>query len=302
MDATALDQIRLSFDGQRVTALNLVIASLMFGMALDLRVDDFKRLRAAPRAPLVGLLAQCLLLPGFSFVLTLLLRPAPSIALGMLLVAACPGGNVSNLVTYLARGNVALSVSMTAVSTAAAVLTTPFNLALWGGLNPATAPLLREVRLDPLDLFRTIALILGLPLALGLTLAHFHPELATRVRGFFKGASLVLLAGLIVSALWVNWAAFVQVINWIALAVALHNGLALLLGYATARAFSLPAADVRAVTIEVGIQNAGLALVLVINFFGGLGGMAVIAAWWSVWHLISGLALASFWARRPPAA
>lgn len=301
VDAAAVDQIRLSFDGGRVAALNLVIAALMFGMALDLRVNDFRLLWSAPRAPLVGLLAQCVLLPFFSFVLTLLLRPAPSIALGMLLVAACPGGNVSNLITYLARGNVALSVSMSAGSTALALLTTPMNFALWGGLNPATAPLLREVRLEPLDLFRTVALILALPLAAGLALAHFCPALVRHVRGFFKATSLVLLAALIASALAANWATFVRVIGWIAAAVALHNGLALLVGYATARAFRLPARDVRAVTIEVGIQNAGLALVLVVDFFDGLGGMAVIAAWWSVWHMISGLALASLWARQPPA-
>ncbi len=301
MDAAALDQVRLSFDVERVRALNLVIATLMFGMALDLRLDDFGRLRAAPRAPLVGLLAQCLLLPLCSFVLTLVLRPAPSIALGMLLVAACPGGNVSNLVTYLARGNVALSVSMTAVSTAAAVFTTPFNFAFWGGLNPDTAPLLRDVRLDPFDLFRTIALILALPLGAGLLLGHLQPRLARRVRPFFKAASLLLLACLIAGALAANWAVFVRVVGWIALAVALHNGLALLVGYATARAFRLPAIDVRAITIEVGIQNAGLALVLVIDFFDGLGGMAVIAAWWSIWHLISGVVLATFWARRAPA-
>jgi BASS family bile acid:Na+ symporter len=203
--------------------------------------------------------------------------------------------------TYLAGGNVALSVSMTAVSTAAAVVTTPLHLALWGGLNPATAPILRRVSLDPWEVFSTIALILGLPLALGIAAAHGRPRLADRVRPFFKRASVVVFGAMVAAALAANWTAFLRVIGLVAVVVFVHNGLALALGYLAARSGRLDARDLRAVTIEVGIQNSGLGLVLVFNFFEGLGGMAVVAAWWGIWHIVSGLALASYWARRPAA-
>ena len=299
MNAVAADQVRLNFDADRLLALNVAIGLLMFGMALDVRVEDFRRVLRAPKAPLFGILAQIVLLPFASYLLSLALRPEPSIALGMILIGACPGGNVSNLMTYLAGGNVALSVSMTAVTTALAVVSTPANLALWGGLNPATAPILRRVSLEPLDVLTTVGLILGLPLLAGMAVAHAQPRLAGRVRGFFKAASVIVFGAIVLLALAANWTIFLQVIGLIALVVALHNGAALLIGYATGRLAGLAPRDVRALTIEVGIQNSGLGLVLVFNFFAGLGGMAIVAAWWGVWHIVSGLLLAGFWSRRP---
>ena len=121
----AVDQIRLSFDGGSLILLNVILGLLMLGVALDIRVADFVRIVRDPRGPLIGLVAQFLLLPAATFGLTLLLDPVPSVALGMILVAACPGGNISNFLAWLARGNAALSVGMTAISTAAAVVMTP---------------------------------------------------------------------------------------------------------------------------------------------------------------------------------
>jgi bile acid:Na+ symporter, BASS family len=299
VSAEAIDQLRLSFDRQSLIALNAVIGLMMYGMALDLRLADFKRVLRSPRGPLIGLCAQFLLLPALTFGLTLLLPITPSMALGMMLVAACPGGNLSNVMTYLGGGNTALSISMTAVSTAAAVLLTPLNLSLWGGLNPATASILTEVQLSPLDVLVTIGLILGLPLAAGLLTSHFYPRLVERIRKPFKVVSVLIFLGFVALALGANWQAFLQVIGLVAGGVLVHNALALATGAGAALALGLPRVDRRAVSIEVGIQNSALALVLIFDYFDGLGGMAIVAGWWGIWHIVSGLGLALFWSRLP---
>jgi bile acid:Na+ symporter, BASS family len=299
MDPTVIDQISLNFNKGGLLALNAVIGLMMYGMALDMKLEDFKRVARSPKGPAIGLGAQFILLPAFTFLLTLVLPVTASMALGMMLVASCPGGNLSNVMTYLARGNPALSVSMTAVSTAAAVVMTPLNLALWGSLNPATNAILRRVSLDPLDVFQTIVMILGIPLLLGLTTSRFYPALADKIRKPFKAVSVVIFCLFVAVALGANWQNFIRAIGLVAFGVFVHNALALTLGYTAARVCGLEERDRRAVAIEVGIQNSALALVLIFQFFGGLGGMAVIAGWWGIWHIISGLAVAFYWSRRP---
>ena len=133
-----IDAVRLNFSPESLVALNFILAFVMFGVALDMKPADFKGITAAPRAVLIGMVAQFLLLPAAAWALTMVLRPQPSIALGLILVACCPGGNISNFLTHFARGNTALSVTMTAFSTVGALFFTPFNTALWGSLNPAT--------------------------------------------------------------------------------------------------------------------------------------------------------------------
>jgi BASS family bile acid:Na+ symporter len=301
MDPAAVDAIRLNFSPQSLAALNAVIGLMMFGMALDLKLEDFKRICLAPRAPAIGLVAQFLLLPAFTFLLTLVIQPVPSMALGMILIGACPGGNLSNIMTYLARGNAAVSVSMTAVSTAAAIVMTPLNLAVWGSLNPATEPILREVSLNPWDVFTTIFMILGIPLMAGITAGRLWPRLVERVRGPFRVFAVLVFLFVVALALSANWSTFLQVIGLVVFAVLVHNASALALGWSAGRLAGLAPADRRAVTIEVGIQNAALGLILIFDFFQGLGGMAIIAAWWGIWHIIAGLGVAFAWSRRPPA-
>ena len=294
-----VDQLVLNFDKGSLLTLNILIGLMMFGMALDLDVEDFRRLLRKPKPPAIGLGAQFILLPAFTFVLTLILRPEPSIALGMILVASCPGGNLSNIMTYLAGGNAPLSVGMTAVSTAAAIVMTPLNFAVWGSLNPDTAPILRQVSISPVDMFTTIVLILGIPLVLGMLAARWRPAIAEKVRRPFKVFSVIVFVGFVAVALLNNWENFLEFIGFVVFAVFLHNALAFTLGNIAGKVARLEPRDVRAVTIEVGLQNSALALVLVFNFFNGLGGMALIAAWWGIWHIIAGLALASYWSRRP---
>jgi BASS family bile acid:Na+ symporter len=294
-----VDTAVLNFNETTLTILNVLIGFIMFGVALDIRVEDFKRIARDPRGPVIGLVAQFLLFPALTFVIVQLIQPVPSVALGMILVAACPGGNFSNFLTVYARGNGALSVSMTAVSTLLAIVMTPFNLQFWGSRTEGTEAILREVSLSPVDLMLTILLILGLPLALGMLTRSRRPELADRLRRPMRYFSLVAFFSFILFALIGNWSFFVEFIGVFAVVVAVQNAMALLLGYFSATAARLPEYDRRAITMEVGIQNSALGLVIVFNFFDGLGGMAVIAAWWGVWHLISGLALGTYWSRRP---
>ncbi|HMM87335.1 bile acid:sodium symporter family protein [Azohydromonas sp.] len=295
-----IDAVRLNFNPQSLWALNAIIGLVMFGVALELKPRDFRAVLVTPKPVLIGLAAQFVLLPALTFGLVLAIRPAPSVALGMMLVAACPGGNVSNFLTHYARGNTALSVSMTAVSTAVAIVMTPLNLALWAGLYAPTASILRSVSLDPLDMLLAVALLLGVPMVAGMSIGHRFPRLVARVHRPVRAASLLIFGLFVVGALAANWRHFLDWVGVVVFAVFLHNATALASGWAAARAAGLPERDRRAVAIEVGIQNSALGLILIFNFFGGLGGMAIVTAWWGVWHLISGLTVATWWSRRDP--
>ncbi|MDI6726725.1 MAG: bile acid:sodium symporter family protein, partial [Smithellaceae bacterium] len=272
MDAAAIDQIRLNFNPQGLFVINMAIGLMMLGVALEMKVDDFRRIFSDPKAPVIGLVAQFILFPAFTYLLVLILKPAPSIALGMMLVAACPGGNLSNILTYLARGNTAISVTMTAFSTVAAIVMTPLNLSFWGGLNPGTSAILRAVSLSPIDVFTTVFLILGIPLIIGMAVGYKYPRLAERVRRPFKLFALVFFLLIVGGALAANWQNFLAYVGIVIFGVFVHNLLALSIGYFSAWAMGVPVRDRRAITIEVGIQNSALALILIFTFFEGLGG------------------------------
>ncbi len=294
-----IDAVRLNFNPASLALLNVVLALVLFGVALDMRVGDFAGIRKAPRAVLIGLVAQFFLLPLTAFLLGLALHPTPSIALGMILVAACPGGNISNFLTHFARGNTALSITLTAFSTAGSLVFTPFNLSFWGWLNPETRQILHAVSLSPLEVLATVVVLLGIPAALGMGVAHQWPALAARLHKPFKVFSLVVFGLFVVGALAANWDYFLKYVGRVVGVVFLLNGLGLLVGYYSAKLAGLGERERRAVSIEIGIQNSGFGLVLVFNFFGGMGGMAIVAAWWGIWHILSGLALATWWRRRP---
>jgi bile acid:Na+ symporter, BASS family len=296
----SIDQIKLNFNPGDLLVLNVILGLVMFGVALDLKWEDFRRVAREPRGPIIGLIAQFCLLPAFTFLLTLLLSPPPSIALGMILIAACPGGNLSNFIAHLAKGRTVLSVSMTAISTAAAVFMTPFNVLFWGRLNPATASIIKEVSLDPLEMFITVALILILPLILGMSLAAYKENWAVKLRGPFKIFSLLSFGVFIVVAFHNNLDHFINHVGKVFLPVLIQNAMALSLGYFSARLLKLTTAEARAVSIEVGIQNSALGLILIFNFFAGMGGMAVAAAWYGIWHILAGLSLAAFWLKFVP--
>src|SRR5574343_897679 len=196
-----IDEVRLNFNPASLALLNVVLGFLMFGIALDTRAEDFRRVLRMPFAMAVGIAAQFLVLPAVTFALTLLLTPGPSIALGMILVACCPPGNVSNILTHRAGGNVALSVSMTAISNALAIVLMPLNVAFWGGLHTTAAPLLRSIALDPLEMGLHIVIIIGLPFVLGMACAKLFPAFTDKVKKPARILSFVFLVLFIVAAI-----------------------------------------------------------------------------------------------------
>lgn len=294
---TGIDEITLNFSPGSLMLLNGILAVVMFSIAIDLSPADFRKLREAPKPLIVGLVSQFVVLPVLTFLLVLATQPRPSIALGLILVAACPGGNISNFITHRAGGNTALSVSMTAFATVGAILLTPFNIGFWGSLYGPTREILRETAIDPVQVAITVGFMLVLPLILGVTLNTRHPEVTARLRRPLQWVSMGIFVAFIVLALAANWGFFLQFAGLVAVLVILHNALALGGGYASATLAGLSPFDRRSVTIETGIQNSGLGLVLIFGFFGGLGGMAVVAAFWGIWHAISGIVLAALMAR-----
>ena len=294
-----LDAVRLHFSPQSLWLLNLSLGVIMFGVALNLTVNDFKRLARHPRSALIGVCSQFLLLPAITFLLVWLLQPRPSVGLGLILVAACPGGNISNFMSLNAGGNTALSVTLTAVATVGAIVLTPLNLSFWGGLYPPAASILTSVDVSFWRVVQTVALILGVPLVLGMSVRRMDPERAQRLSRWMQGLSILLFAGIVLFALRANFQYLVGYVGVVFDLVLIHNGVALMAGYQLAYWTRLPRKDRQTLALETGIQNSGLGLILIFNFFDGLGGMAVVAAWWGVWHIVSGLALSFYWRSRP---
>lgn len=292
-----IDEAVLDFSPGSLMLLNGILAIVMFSIAIDLLPRDFRVLARAPRPLIAGLVSQFVVLPVLTFLLVLATQPQASVALGLILVAACPGGNISNFITHRAGGNAALSVSMTAFATVGAILLTPLNIAFWGSLYGPSAEILRATSVDPVQIAITVSLMLVLPLVLGMLLNSKRPTLTAKLRKPLQWLSMAIFIAFIAVALAANWAQFLAYAGGIAGLVILHNALALGGGFATATVAGLAPFDRRAVTIETGIQNSGLGLVLIFGFFGGLGGMAVVAAFWGIWHAISGLALAAIMSR-----
>ncbi|SFM43216.1 bile acid:sodium symporter family protein [Shimia aestuarii] len=294
---TPVDDVVLNFSPGSLNLLNAILAVVMFSIAIDLTPSDFKRLLKAPKPVITGLVSQFVVLPALTFLLVLALRPQPSIALGLILVAACPGGNISNFITHRAGGNAALSVSLTAFATVSAILLTPFNIAFWGSLYAPTREILRQTYIDPVAVAITVGLMLVLPLILGVTLNVKRPDLTQKMRTPLQWLSMGIFVAFVIIAIAANWAYFLQYAGLVAGLVILHNALALGAGNVVARIAGLSQFDRRSITIETGIQNSGLGLVLIFAFFHGLGGMAVVAAFWGIWHVLSGIGLAALMAR-----
>lgn len=295
-----LDQVRIDFDPSSLDLLNALLALMMFAAALSVRSADFRYILRSPKAPIIGLICQFLLLPAATYGLTRLLQLSPSIALGMILVAACPGGSFSNIMTWLSRGHLATSVSMTAMSSTAALVMTPLNFMFYAQLNPATRPIVEAIAVEPWQMMKLVAMVLVIPLFLGMFTGQRFPAFARRADRPARWLSLLVFLVFVAIAFTRNGSLFMQHAASFAGLVILHNAVALGLGWGSARLARLSEAERRAVTLEVGIQNSGLGLIILFSFYPHLGGMMLIAAFWGVWHLVSGLTLSAFWSRRPP--
>lgn len=291
----SIDALRLNLDTGGLHIMNVSLAIIMFGVALELTVDDFRKVAKNPKGTVIGLASQFLLLPALTFLMVIVIQPHPSFALGMMMVAACPGGNISNFFSLLARGNAALSVSMTAFATLLSIFMTPFNFAFWASLYGPTNAILTEIHLNLYEVFRIIVLILGIPLILGMTLRHFKDEFSKRISPFIKNFGIIFFAGFVIVAFSMNFDNFINYVHLVMLLVLLHNSIALMSGYGLGYLFKLPRKDRKSISIETGIQNSGLGLLLIFNFFDGLGGMALVAAWWGIWHIVAGLSIGWYW-------
>ena len=301
--ARIIDSISVSLNAGGMNTINIVLAFVMFGVALGIRPKTFIEVFKNPKSVLLGMLCQIVLLPLFSFLLALAFGQSISwtMAMGMILVASCPGGNISNFMSSLSKANIELSVSLTAIRTALAVFTTPFNFWLYGNLYLRFADRASEIpqlSLPLWDVFKTIVILLGIPLVLGVMTSHYLPRVAQKLKKPLQWFSILFFIAMVVLSFMGNLDAFLKCIKYIFLVVLLHNLLALAIGWCVGSACRVPRRDRRTLTIETGIQNSGLGLVLLLGTsifadFPPHGGTLVITAWWGVWHIVSGLAVST---------
>ena len=306
--AAAIDQIQVTLNAGGMNTINIVLAFVMYGVSLGIKPGIFVDVFKKPKSVILGATCQLVLLPAFTCLLAILISRwiSPMMGLGMILVASCPGGNISNFMSSLAKANVELSVSLTAISTALAVVMTPFNFWLWGNAYLHFAAVHADIptlAIPLMDVFRTIFILLGIPLAAGILTARYLPKVANFLKKPLQYISIAFFIAMVILSFAGNMDAFLKCIKYIFLIVLVHNLLALTIGYNVAAVFRLPEADKRTLTIETGIQNSGLGLVLLLGTplfanFPPHGGMLVITAWWGIWHIVSGLATAFYFNRK----
>jgi len=267
----------------------------MFGISLDLNKALFIEVIKAPKALITGLTAQWAVLPFLTYILIVVTKPQASIALGMILVAACPGGNISNFFSSLAKANVELSIVMTCVSSVLAIIITPLLLTFYGNLYGPTREIMEVVSLDWWEVMQAILLIIVIPIIVGQIFVRIFPNIAIRIKSFLRVASMLLFVLIVIGAFAANYDYFLSYIALVFFVVLLHNFIAILSGLGMGKIMKLRQSDVKSISIEVGIQNSGLGLLLIFSFFSGLGGMAIVAAWWGIWHIVTGFVLSFIW-------
>ena len=303
----SLDAIKVNMNEAGMNTINIVLAFVMFGVALGIKPKTFVDLVKNPQSLFLGVICQLVLLPALTFLLTITFKNwiSPMIALGMILVAACPGGNISNFITSLSKGNTELSVSLTAINTALCIFTTPLNFSFWGKMYLNFAEkrmMLPELEIPFWEIFKTIVILLGIPLVLGMLCTQYLPKVSMKLKKPMQYLSVAFFIAMVVLTFGNNIDAFMKCIKYIFFIVLVHNLLALGIGFGMGTLFKVGYKDRRALTIETGIQNSGLGLVLLFNpaifdpaIWSHNGGMVVIVAWWGVWHIVSGLSLAYSW-------
>jgi bile acid:Na+ symporter, BASS family len=292
------EPIRINFSEGSLTVLNGCLALIMFGVALGIKPEHFYQLRKDQKALWTGLFCQYILLPLITVALIYVLAPEKDIALGMILVAACPGGNASNFFSMLAKGHVALSVTLTAITSISCFLITPLGFFFWSSLVPGLSQHVQTFEISFVNLFLNMMLILLLPLLTGMSFTHFFPKISEKISRPLRTLSILILISFIGVAFMNNLDVFRNHILSVFWLVLLHNGLGLIGAYYFSRLLKNKEPVNRSVAIETGIQNSGLGLVLIFTFFQGNGSMALVAAWWGIWHLVSGFCFAYFIQRK----
>lgn len=288
MDIATLDELRIVLDPIGQIGIAVALMLVMFSIALGLNVKDFVFLLERRGLFVAGVATQIIGLPLITFGLVNLISPPPSIALGMFVVACCPGGAVSNLYTYLSRGNVAYSVALTATSSALAAVLTPTSILFWSHAYAPTTMLLDALEFDVLAFLLQTTVLLAVPLILGMLIAARAPDFALRIKKRMALAGTLILLAAIAYVAAKFYDLLVPALPLLASVTILHNAIAFSTGALAGWLLRADRATRRALTFEIGIQNSGLAIVILIAQFSGVGGAAAIAAVWGVWHIIAG--------------
>ncbi len=293
-----IESFRMNFSADQMTLLNYCLAFMMFGIALDMKLDDFRRIIRFPKSVIVGLASQWIILPVLTVYLIHIWDPLPSIALGLLLVSACPGGNVSNYATHMSRGNAALSVTLSAFVMVTSIFATPYVFAGFAKFVPQVAPLLAKIDLSHGQILWMLVQIVLIPMILGMTVKHFLPSVTGKIRKPINVVSMLMFISFIIVAIYGELDNILKYLKYVLLLVIVHNLIALAAGYFWARWNKLPEADARAISMETGIQNSGLGMLLIFAFFHSLPGMMLVTAFWAIWDLVSSFFLALYWSRK----
>ena len=272
----------------RPTLINYLLGVVMFGMGLTLKLQDFKVVFSRPKDVIVGCIAQFTVMPLLAWGLARLFSLDEALALGVVLVGCCPGGTASNVITYLAKGDLALSVGMTGVSTLLAPFLTP--LLTWALAG-------KSVDVDVASMFLSILWVVILPIVLGLLVRGLWPKLTEKATDYLPAVSSIAIALIVAIVISANADKLLAGGLMIVLVVMLHNVCGLSLGYLTGRLLGLSEAKKRAVSIEVGMQNSGLASSLATIHFAAYPLATIPGAIFSVWHNLSGAAVAYLYRR-----
>ena len=268
--------------------ITILLGVVMFGMGLTLKPVDFKIIFKSPLPVIIGVAAQFLIMPFAAFGIAYLLKLPPELAAGLVLLGSVPGGTASNVMVYLAKGNLALSVAMTSLSTLMAPIMTPLLLLLLAG---------QWLPVNPVSMFLSIVQVIIIPITLGILVQHFFPKAVAKS---ISVVPLISVAAILIIVSAVTAANAQNVISSgfiVFLAVFLHNGFGLVLGYLVAMAMGLNETDRRAISLEVGMQNSGLGVALATAHFSPLA--ALPSVWGAIWHNISGPILATIWSKKP---
>ncbi len=273
----------------KTSYINPLLGVVMFGMGLTLKLSDFRVVFSHPKDVCIGTVAQFTVMPLLAYLLAKAFSLPPELAVGVILVGTCPGGTSSNVMTYLCKGDVALSVGMTAVSTVLAPVVTPLLTYLYAGAT---------VHVDLLSMFLSIIQVVILPIALGFAVNRFFGRFAERAVDVLPLVSTLAIVAIVGAVVSVNAGRLLSCGLLILLVVVLHNVLGYLLGYTAARALRMSNAKCRTVAIEVGMQNSGLATSLATVHFAQYPLATIPGAVFSVWHNVSGALLANVFLRQ----
>ena len=290
-----VDTLRIHFNPDQLAILNMAMAFLMFSVALDIKLSDFKKVVQFPKSVFTGMLVQYLLFPVFTLGIIAVFQPPVSVALGMVLVSMCPSGNMTNFLVHYAKANVALSVTLNAIIILSASFITPAGFLFWSKWVAGSADLRHSFDISFGEMALIIIELIVVPLIVGMLINSRFSAFTEKIRPWVQRVALVLFFAILVLAVAANRENVMNYLGFVFILVLVHNGVALATGYSIARLFKLPENDCRALAFEGGIHNTALGLLLIFRFFDGLGGMALIAAWWGIWDLVTGYALAWWW-------